>query len=156
MIEFLSGIDFQLAEAVKPLKNTIAYLADIFTFMKEVNKKLQGEMITLIRCKNVLTSFISKLSLYKENVGRNILSQFPNLCENNVAEDERLIKYCSHLHNLVEDMHIRFADLINLTVPRWIIQPFFADAADLIVELQDQFIDLQNDQIKSNQKSDQK
>ena len=113
--------------------------------MKEVNKKLQGEMITLIRCKNVLTSFISKLSLYKENVGRNILSQFPNLCENNVAEDERLIKYCSHLHNLVEDMHIRFADLINLTVPRWIIQPFFADAADLIVELQDQFIDLQND-----------
>ena len=48
MIEFLSGIGFQSAEAVKPL-NDIAYLADIFTLMNEVNKKLEGEMITLIR-----------------------------------------------------------------------------------------------------------
>ena len=29
VIEFLSGIDCQLAEAVKPLKNDIAYLADV-------------------------------------------------------------------------------------------------------------------------------
>ena len=77
-------------------------------------------------------------------MGRNILSRFPNLCENNVTEDKRL-KYCSHLHNLVEDMHIRFADLINVTVTHRVIQPFFADPADLKVELQDQFIDLQND-----------
>ena len=67
-MEFLSGIDCQSAEAVKPLKNDIAYWADIFTFMNEVNKKLHGEMITLIRCKSVITSFISKLSLYKENM----------------------------------------------------------------------------------------
>ena len=76
VIEFLSGIGFQLAEAVEPLKNNIAYLADIFTFMNEVNKKLPGEMITLIRCKNVLTSFISKLSLYKENMGETFYLNF--------------------------------------------------------------------------------
>ena len=35
MIEFLSGIDCQLVEAVKPLKIDIAYLADIFTSMNE-------------------------------------------------------------------------------------------------------------------------
>ena len=64
-IEFLFGIDCQMAEAVKPLKNDIAYLAAIFTLMNEVNKKLQGEMITLNRCKSVITSFISKISLYK-------------------------------------------------------------------------------------------
>ena len=67
-------IDFQLAKAVKPLKNVIVYLEDIFTFINEVNKKLQDEMITLIRCKSVLTSFILKLSLYKENTEQNILS----------------------------------------------------------------------------------
>ena len=70
VIEFLSGINRQLAEAVKPLKNDIAYLADIFTFMNKVNKKLQGEMITNIWCKSVIMSFILKLSLYKENMGR--------------------------------------------------------------------------------------
>ena len=78
VIESLSGIDCQLAEAVKPLKNDFTNLADIFTLMNKMNKKLQGEMITLIKCKSVETSFISKLFLYKENMGRNILSQFPN------------------------------------------------------------------------------
>ena len=74
VIEFFSGIDCQLAEEVKPLKNVIAYLSDVFVFVNEVNKKLQGEIITLIRCKSVITSFVSELSLYKENTGRNILS----------------------------------------------------------------------------------
>ena len=63
MIEFLSGIDCQLVEAVKPLKIDIAYLADIFTSMNEVNKQLQGEMVTLIWCKSVITLFVSKLFL---------------------------------------------------------------------------------------------
>ena len=45
----------------------------------------------------------------------------------------------------MEDLHICFADLINLTVPRWVNQPLSSDPADLKVELQDQFIDLQND-----------
>ena len=107
-----------MAEAVKLLKNDIAYLGDIFTFIHELIKKFQGEMITLIRCKSVLTSFISKLFLYKENMGQNILSQFPNLCENNAIEDERL-KYCLHLHNLVEDKWLFFADLLNLNVLGW-------------------------------------
>ena len=85
---------------------------------------------------------------------RNILSQFPNLCGKDVTEDERL-KYCSHLHNPVEDMHIRFAGPVNLNVPRWLIQPFSADPADLRVELQDQFIDLQNDdEFKMNYEED--
>ena len=101
-------------------------------------------MIPLIRYKSVITSFISKLSLFKKNMGQNILSQFPNLCRNDVTEDERL-RYCLHLHNLVEDMHIRFADLFNLNVPHWEIQQFPANPAGLKVELQDQFIDLQND-----------
>ena len=52
-------------------------------------------------------------------------------------------------------MHIRFADLVNLNVPRWIIQPFSADPADLKVELQDQFIYFQNgDEFKMNYEED--
>ena len=50
-----------------------------------------------------------------------------------------------HFHNLVEDVHICFADLINFTVSCWVIQPFSADPADQNVELQDQFVYLQND-----------
>ena len=46
-----------------------------------------------------------EVSLYKEYMGRNILSQFPNLCGNDVTKNERL-KYSSHLHRRVEDMHV--------------------------------------------------
>ena len=74
-------------------------------------------------------------------MGRNILSQFPNLCGNDLTENERL-KYYSHLHNLQGPIHIRFADLVSLNLPRWIIQTFSANSADLKAELQDQFIDL--------------
>ena len=144
VIELLSSVDDQLAETVKPLKNDIAYLADIFNAMNEVNKKLQGEMITLIKCKSVITSFISKLSLYKQNLGRNILYQFPNLSDNVVTEEERL-KYCSHLDTLLEDMKIRFADLVDLHVPSWVLKPFCAEPTDIELELQEQFIDLQSD-----------
>ena len=52
----LSVIDYQLTEDVKPLKNDILYLAEIFTFMKEVNKKFHSEAITLIWYKNVITT----------------------------------------------------------------------------------------------------
>ena len=36
-----SVIDCQLAEAVKPSTNDIAYLADVFTLMNEVNKNFR-------------------------------------------------------------------------------------------------------------------
>ena len=88
-------------------------------------------------------------------MGRNVLFQFPNLCENNYTTEDERLRYCSHLHYLVEYMHIRFADLLNLNVSRWVIQPFFTDPADLKVELQDQFVDLQNDdETKMNFKED--
>ena len=77
-----------------------------------------------------------------------------NSLREDVTENKRL-NYCSHLHNLVEDMHIRFADLVNLNVACWVIQSFFADPADLKVELQDHFIYLQNnDETKMNFQDD--
>ena len=42
VIQFLSGINCQLAEVVKSLKNDVAYLTDVFTFINEVNKKTLG------------------------------------------------------------------------------------------------------------------
>ena len=45
--------------------NTIKapYLADIFNAINELNKKLQGETITLIKCKSMITSFVKAFFL---------------------------------------------------------------------------------------------
>jgi len=68
---------------------------------------------------------LSKLSSYKQNLGQNILSQFPNLGKNVVTEEEWL-KYCLHVETLLKDMKIHSADLVDLWVPSWILTPFSA------------------------------
>jgi len=77
--ELLIGIGDQLAETVKPLKMISLISLIFFKPMNELYKKCHGEMITLVRSKSVVTSFIEKLSFYKQNLGRNILFQCPNL-----------------------------------------------------------------------------
>ena len=42
-------------------------------------------------------------------------------------------------------MKIRFADLVDLHVPSWVLQLFCAEPTDVELELQEQFIDLQSD-----------
>lgn len=145
VVQFIENIDSELANSLKLMKNDIAYLSDIFSILNDVNKRLQGDMITLIQCKTVIMSFISKLSVYKQNIGRGQLMQFPNLNANDVTENDRL-KYCAHLERLQDDMRLRFHDLADLNVPDWIIRPFNVDAMMVPIHLQEEFIDLQNDE----------
>ena len=141
----MAGTDTDLTDSMRVMKNDITYLADIFGIMNDVNKRLQGELITLIECKSMIMSCMTKMIFYKQNIGRGQLAQFPNLCENNVSEDERL-KYCSHLKQLHDDMTERFQDLVNLDVPEWVVPPFAADPMQVKVDLQEESIDLQNDE----------
>jgi len=146
ILQFLTTADPKMADSVKLMRNDIAYLADIFAILNDVNKRLQGEMCTLIMCKSVIMSFMTKLALYKQNVGRGLLTQFPNLNGNEVSEDDRL-KYCNHLEKLGDDMRERFQDLISLDVPDWVVRPFDANIpiTQVPMNIQEDFIDLQND-----------
>ena len=114
--------------------------------MNEMNKKLQGEMVTLIRCKIIVCSFIAKLRLYRQKLNQNDLINFPNLNDANSVSQDEILQYCEHLNNLIEDFEIRFDDLISLNVPIWISQPFTADPMHIKTELQEDLIDLQNNE----------
>ena len=43
----------------------VAYLSDIFKKLNEVNIKLQGTNMCLIKAKGIIMAFISKLDFYK-------------------------------------------------------------------------------------------
>ena len=58
--------------------------------------------MTMVKCNNVIISFITKLDLYKSNVGRGELRQFPNLLQNQISTEE-LVRYSSQLENLKRD-----------------------------------------------------
>ena len=64
-----------------------------------MNLQLQSNMVTLVKCKSVVSSFIGKLKLYKQNIDRREFYQFPRLAELELTDDD-LLSYCEHLEVL--------------------------------------------------------
>ena len=108
-----------------------------------MNLQLQGNMVTLIKCKTVVSSFFGKLKLFKQNIGRREYYQFPRLAELNLTDDY-LLAYCDISKSLREDMIKRFTDLLELEPPDWIIDPFSVDIDEISLELQE-LSDMHND-----------
>ena len=97
-----------------------------------MNLQLQGSVVTLIKCKTVICSFLGKLTLFKLNIGRREFYQFPRLAELAVLDDD-FLAYCDHLDAFKMDMTKRFTDLLELEIP------------DCALSLQEELIDLQSD-----------
>ncbi|CAI9717266.1 Hypothetical predicted protein [Octopus vulgaris] len=79
----------------------IFFLCDIFTKLNDLNKLLQGNGKILIDCKPFITTFISKLVLYKTSISKRQFHQFPqldSLKDELVHED--LTTYRSYLQSL--------------------------------------------------------
>ena len=71
----------------------MAYLSDIFDKLNEVNPKLQGKQVNLIKAKSVVMGFINKLTLFKQNMSRRELYHFSKLqemLEKNELKDENV------------------------------------------------------------------
>ena len=104
----------------------------------------QGNIETLIKCKTIVSSFIGKLKLFKQNIGRREFHQFPRLAEVELSDDD-LLAYWEHLEVLKEDKFKRFTDLLKLELPDWIIDPFSVDTDKVTIDLQEELSDMHND-----------
>ena len=144
IVEFLEKANPQLIKDVQKAKFDVAYLSDIYDKFNAMNLQLQGSVVTLIKCKTVICSFIGKLTLFKLNIGRREFYQFPRLAELAVSDDD-LLAYCDNLAELKMDMTKRFTDLLELEIPDWIIDPFCVHVETVSLSFQEELIDLQND-----------
>lgn len=79
VLDFLQCVDADLKEKLLSCRADIHYLADFFGKMNEVSLKLQGEAVTLVHSKATVRSFLAKLDLYKNNLGRRQLNNFNHL-----------------------------------------------------------------------------
>lgn len=152
ILEFLKSVDQIMCNEVENKRPDVAYLSDIFNKLNEINIKLQGNKMNLIKAKGIIMAFISKITFYKNSIARRDFHQFPSLQtleENNEGDllllDTDLECYCSHLEALKEDMMTRFKDLNELKIPDWAINPFLADVHNVDQNLLEELIDLQND-----------
>ncbi|KAK3766524.1 hypothetical protein RRG08_056455 [Elysia crispata] len=115
VVEFFQDSNTGLCDDLKNIKDDIAYLSDIFTKFNEVNLELQGNDVNLIKVKSAISTFLSKCKLFKRNLARHELYQFPSLCEldkEKSISDDDLQVYCAHVEELQRDMSERFQDLL--------------------------------------------
>uniref|UniRef100_A0A5S6Q4C3 Uncharacterized protein n=1 Tax=Trichuris muris TaxID=70415 RepID=A0A5S6Q4C3_TRIMR len=121
-----------------------------------MNLQLQGDELNLVKSKSVIAAFISKLVLFKQNLGHGHLYHFPNLNrlrDNGEINDDDMLLYCNHMTMLHTDMCERYADILSMRLPAWILDPFSSvDGADVF--LQEELIELQaNDELKPKLKN---
>jgi hypothetical protein len=116
-----------LSEELRVIRHVVAYLSDLLAKFNEINVQLQGNKINLIKAKSVISTFVSKLVLFKRNVGRRELYRFLSLSgldERSRIHADDLQVYCDHLSVLHGDMTERFKDLLSMEIPDWVINPF--------------------------------
>ena len=56
----------------------------------ETNLMLQGDELNLIKTKSIISAFVAKLILYKQNIGINEFSQFLNFSKIKINDDDML------------------------------------------------------------------
>ena len=74
VVEFFQDREPCLSVELEQIKHGVAYLKEIFSKFNEINLQLQGNEMTLIKAKPVISTFMSKLLLLKRNRGRRDLS----------------------------------------------------------------------------------
>ena len=88
---------------------SLAYLADIFSHLNDLNVSLQGTQVTILDAREKISSFQSKLELWIRRVKKDNYSNFPTLetlvKENEGADTPEWIgeDIADHLENLVQE-----------------------------------------------------
>ncbi|KAG8234800.1 hypothetical protein J437_LFUL006633 [Ladona fulva] len=143
--QFFEEKDAFLSYNLKEIRSDVAFWSELFAKFNEMNLQLQGSDKNLIKAKSVVTVFISKLLLFKRNIGRRELYQFPfllKLDEQAGIGDDDLRVFCDHLATLHKNMMQRFEDLLLLEIPDWVINPFVIKEVGI---LEEELIGIQND-----------
>lgn len=117
-----------------------------------MNLQFQGDDLNLIKAKATISAFVSKLALYKLNLGRRQFYQFQKLSSVETNDDD-ILAYCQHLEALGEDFTNRFQDILNMNIPDWVLEPSSnLETAEL--SLQEELIELStNEELKAKLKN---
>ena len=147
-LEFLDAKDQILKLNMIKRKSDIAFLTDLFRKFNEVNLQLQGDGLNLIKTKSMISAFLARIKLMRQNIARNEFSQFPNLQQLDFEENDVLI-YVEHLNALYTDFQVRFDDILKMVIPQWVINPYDDDIEEADVQLQEELLEIStNEELK--------
>lgn len=125
----------------------LAYLADIFKHLNELNTKMQGKAENLLTSSDKLRGFKSKLTLWRSRVKQGKVEMFPLYSQHpNTKKNSDLIS--GHLQTLEERFNIYFP-AETFAGFDWVRDPWNAcaleSAADLSMQAQEQLAEMRED-----------
>uniref|UniRef100_A0A1Y1KZY7 HAT C-terminal dimerisation domain-containing protein n=2 Tax=Photinus pyralis TaxID=7054 RepID=A0A1Y1KZY7_PHOPY len=135
----------------------LAFLADLFSHLNNLNKNLQGREENILTAKDKVKAFHAKLHFWSTSLQNNTFESFPciqKIVEDN-ATDQSVVRahipcMTQSLHNLREKLSTYFPDLHSEADNghRWVLNPFLdksIELADLNTNLKENLIDLAAD-----------
>ena len=146
--------DLLLAFGGDGFSTYLAYLADIFEALNQLNKKLQGPGTNTIVHSDAINAFVVKLNLWRQRAKNNDFASFHRLTvitgddfNKNLKED-----IISHLRNLQDEFEQYFPEIntgsILMKVAR---NPFIHKVEDVPEAIQEEFTELTNNSIAKDE-----
>ncbi|XP_040582182.1 SCAN domain-containing protein 3-like [Lepeophtheirus salmonis] len=90
----------------------------------------------------------SECKLFKRNLSRHELYQFPSLCDldkEKKISDDALQVYCAYIEELQRDMTERYQDILGLKIPDWVINPLLEVSSEETREVEEELVSIKND-----------
>ena len=140
--------DLLLAFGGDGFSTYLAYLADIFEALNQLNKKLQGLGTNIIMQSDAINAFVVKLDLWRQRAKNNNFASFHRLTEITGDDFNKNLKedIISHLQNLQDEFERYFPEIntgsILMKVAR---NPFVHKVEDVPEAIQEEFTELTND-----------
>jgi len=126
----------------------LAYLADIFEALNQLNKKLQGPGTNIIVHSDAINAYVVKLDLWRQRAKNNNFASFHRLTEITGGEFKQNLKedIISHLRNLQDEFERYFPDMNTESILMKVTRnPFLHKVEDVPETIQEEFIELTND-----------
>lgn len=124
----------------------LAYLVDIFEVLNNLNLKLQGKNINILKHHDIIRTFISKLDLWKCRIGQGNPASFSNLdyaIKDSIFEPELNKLIATHLYELKIEFIKYFPDIDEKRESwKFIRNPFHCEVIDIFEEGQEEFLEL--------------
>ena len=107
----MNTFDMNMNSKLIKIECDLEYLSDIFEKLTILNVSLQHSKLTLLKSKGIINSFKNKLIMYRYNLARTNLNNFPRLLKyknDNTFLNEDLLKYIAHLNYVITNIYERF------------------------------------------------
>lgn len=127
----------------------LAYMADIFEHLNELNRKLQGRNENILTCSDKLQGFIKKLELWQKELQKGCLEMFERTNQITTVNKQLIVDLAQQHLSLLRQKFHQYFYCFNTEKYDWIRNPFAANAInsteELPLQIREEFAELSND-----------